>query len=256
MSKIIEKDLDKGQHFLIDSDVIKKQISVADISKKDRIIEIGAGGGNLTSELIKKAGKVLAFEIDKKYKKKLNHLEKNNKNLQIIYGNAIDYSWKGYTKIVSNIPYFMSEQIINKAIEDEIPELTLIVGEKFKDKLLNKKPSKIGIISNIFYFIDAIMKVDKKCFSPPPKVNSWLIRMNKKKEISNTESLLASILRKKGKLKNAIIYSLVEKGKTKREAKDLIKKINLNQPSLEKPMSRTTWRLLVRLINELENLNL
>lgn len=163
----IKQDLDKGQHFLVDLTVVKKGVSIANISKKDKIIEIGAGNGNLTDELVKKAENVVAFEIDKRYAEKLNILEKNNKNLKVIYDNAFNYSWKDYTKIVSNIPYFISEQIINKAIKDKIPGMTLIVGEKFKEKLA-KSQSKIGIISNLFYNIEFIMKVDKKCFSPPP----------------------------------------------------------------------------------------
>jgi 16S rRNA A1518/A1519 N6-dimethyltransferase RsmA/KsgA/DIM1 with predicted DNA glycosylase/AP lyase activity len=133
--------------------------------------------------------------------------------------------------------------------------MTLIVGERFKEKLASKQ-SKIGIISNLFYDIKFIAKVDKKCFSPPPRVNSWLIKMNRKKEFSNIESLLISILKRKGKLKNAILYSFVERGKTKREARKIIENMNLNILSLEKPMSRITGRLLIRLIKELKKLKL
>ena len=253
LSRTIKRDFDKGQHFLVDLNIIKKEVDVAKISKKDKIIEIGAGEGNLTAELVKEAGEVLAFEIDKRYASKLNFLEKNNKNLKIIYDDALDHSWKGYTKIVSNIPYFISEQIINKAIEEGILEMTLIVGKRFKEKLASKQ-SKIGIISNLFYNIEFITKVDKKCFSPPPRVNSWLIKMSRKKEFSDTESLLISILKRKGKLKNAILYSFVERGKTKRESKKIIENMNLNSQSLEKPMSRLTGKLLIRLIKELKKI--
>ena len=124
--KNLEQNLDKGQHFLRDLTIIKKEVSTANISKKDKIIEIGAGEGILTAELIKKAGEVLAFEIDKRYASKLNFLEKSNKNLKIIYDNALDYSWRGYTKIVSNIPYFLSEQIIDKAIEEGIDRKSVV----------------------------------------------------------------------------------------------------------------------------------
>jgi len=249
----LEQNLDKGQHFLRDLTIIKKE-AIANISKKDKIIEIGAGEGILTAELIKKAEEVLAFEIDKRYASKLNFLEKSNKNLKIIYDNALDYSWRGYTKIVSNIPFFLSEQIIDKAIEEGILEMTLIVGERFKEKLANKQ-TKIGIISNLFYNIEFITEIDKKYFSPPPRVNSWLIKMNRKKEFSSIELLLISILKRKGKLKNAILYSFVEKGKTKREARKILESMDLNSQSLEKPMSKITGKLLTRLIKELEKLS-
>ena len=251
---LITKDLDKGQHFLVDNEIIKKEVAFANISKKDRIIEIGAGGGNLTAELVKKADEVLAFEIDKRYAKKLESLKKKNKNLKIIYDDAFNYSWKNYTKIVSNIPYFISEQLINKAIKDETPEMTLIVGEKFKEKLSISQKSKIGIISNLFYDIEFALKVNKKCFSPQPRVNSWLIKLKKKEKFSDMESILISILRRSGKLKNAIIYSLVKKGWTKKESKRIIKDMNIQEQVLEKPISRITGKFLIRLAENLEKI--
>ncbi len=249
----IKRDLNKGQHFLINRNIIKKKIKVAKISKKDRIIEIGAGEGILTKELVKKAGEVLAFEIDKKYLKKLNLLEKNHKNLKVICDNALDYSWKGFTKIVSNTPYFLSGPLIIKSIKEDIPEIILIVGERFKN-LLETKQTKIGIIANLFYNIHFITKVDKNSFSPRPRVDSWLIKLRKKEKFSYVESLLISIFNKNGKLKNAIIYSLVGMGETKRNSREIIKKMDLSESSLEKSVSRISGRLLIRLIKELEKL--
>ncbi len=253
LSNNIEKDLDKGQHFLIDSEIIEKEVALAKISKKDKIIEIGAGEGNLTTKLAQKAGKVLAFEIDKRYAEKLGDLKEKQNNLEIIYDNAFNYSWKGYAKIVSNIPYFISEQLIKKSIADEIPEIVLIVGENFK-KILEENKSKMGIISNLFYNINFTLEVDKKCFSPPPKNNSWLIRLESKKKLSFEESLLASILKKNGKIKNALLYSLVERGKTKRESRKIIEDMGFSKQVLEKPISRITGRFLIRLAKNLEKL--
>ncbi len=248
-----KKNLDKGQHFLIDQAIIKKGIDIANISKKDKILEIGAGDGNLTKELVKKAGEVLAFEIDKQYTKKLDILKKKNKNLRIVYDDVLNYSWKNYTKIISNIPHFISEQVIKKSIKEEIPEMVLFVGEKFK-KILQKKQSKMGIIANLFYRIKFIIKVNKKCFSPPSRVDSWLIKFEKRKKFSDKELILVSILNRKGKLKNAILYSLVKGGKTKRESEEIIKKMDIYENSLEKPVSKITGKLLIRLINELGKL--
>ena len=250
----IEKDLEKGQHFLEDKEIIKKEIALANLSKKDKVIEIGAGEGNLTEELIKKAGKVLAFEIDEKYSKKLEKLKENHDNLEIVYDNALNYSWRNYSKIISNIPYFISEQLIKKSIEDEILEIVVIVGERFKE-ILEKKESKMGVISNLFYEIDFIQKIDKSCFLPPPRTNSWLIKLRRKEKLSSKETFLASILGKKGKIKNALLYSLVERGKTKREARKKIENMNLSKQVLEKPVSRITGRFLIRLAENLEKLD-
>jgi 16S rRNA (adenine1518-N6/adenine1519-N6)-dimethyltransferase len=106
----IKRNLNIGQHFLINKKIIKKEIEESNISKRDSVIEIGAGEGILTEEIAKRAKEIIVFEVDKRYSKKLDLLVKKYKNLKIIYDDAFNYSWKGCNKIVSNIPYFISEK--------------------------------------------------------------------------------------------------------------------------------------------------
>ncbi|GIW62289.1 MAG: hypothetical protein KatS3mg090_0115 [Patescibacteria group bacterium] len=73
----IEPDPLKDQFFLADYRVIKKMVSFADLNKNDVVLEIGAGIGNLTSELTKRSGKVIAFEIDERFKPFLAKLPQN-----------------------------------------------------------------------------------------------------------------------------------------------------------------------------------
>ena len=239
---------EKDQHLLKNKEIIKKELEEADIKKEDRIIEIGAGTGNLTYELEKKGCKVLAFEIDEKFLKFLEKLK--SKNLEIIYGNALNYDWRGYNKIVANIPYSASEAILQKAIRSDIKEIIMIVSEGFKEKLLSEE--KIGLIGNIFYNIKPICKVYRENFFPIPRIDSWMIKLEKKEN----NSMLKKILLKKGKIKNAILFSLVEEGKTKKQAREIIKKLNIDKQVLEKPVGRITAKFLVRLKNELSINNL
>jgi|SRR3989338_4445783 len=246
----LKKDPDKGQHFLISPDIL---IAHSNMSKNDRIIEIGAGEGILTSELAKRAGNLTAFEIDKRYSSSLCLLESRHKNLKIIYDNALKHSWLGYNKIISNIPFFISEQIILKAIDEEIDEMLLIMGDKFRRKLENKE-SKIGIVANRFYNIEFMAKIDKKYFSPPPRGCPWLVRFAKKPSISERGMLLKRILRGRGKLKNSISHSLVLSGKTKRESREILASLNIFRRNLEKPVQKTTAKMLIKLISDLEKI--
>lgn len=246
-------DLEKGQHLLADKKTLMKEIQISDIAKEDKVLEIGAGTGILTRELVKKSKKVLAFEIDDKFKQDLSELEKEYPNLKVIYDNALKYDWTGYSKIVSNIPYSLSEQLINKALREEIPHIILIIGENFKN-ILEGKETKAGIIANLFYNIEFIMKVNKKNFFPPPRIDSWLIKLDKKKIFSEAESIIISILKRKGKLKNAILYSLIERGKTKRESKKIIEDMKIYKQILEKPTNRITANLLIRLLEEFQKM--
>jgi 16S rRNA (adenine1518-N6/adenine1519-N6)-dimethyltransferase len=251
----MKQNSELGQHFLINQEVLKKEIESANICREDNVIEIGAGTGNLTKELTRISYNVLAFEIDKKFRTELDKLESSHKNLKIVYGNALKYDWKGYTKIVSNIPYNISEQLILKSIEPQnsnIKELILIVGENFKE-ILEKKETKIGILADLYFDFQPIMKVNKKDFEPQPKINSWLIRLTRKNPHNSTssEDLVKNIISKSGKIKNAIIYSLVEQGKTKNQAREIIEKMNLNQGVLEKNMASITGDFIKKLLEEL-----
>ena len=85
-------------------------IDSADLDKNDVVLEIGAGTGNLTKKIAKRAGRVIAFEIDKKFKPFLSRLPKNSK---VHYENAWKYvqlhgkfkKKKEYNKVVANLPY-------------------------------------------------------------------------------------------------------------------------------------------------------
>lgn len=241
-------DFDKGQHILIDRHVLEKEIEAAGLNKKDKVIEIGAGTGNLTEELCKKAGKVLAFEIDEKFRDKLIELGEKHENLIVIFDNALNYKWKDYNKTVSNIPYYLSEEIVSKAIAENIKELVLIIGDNFRELLFSD--SKIGLIARKFYSIEEIMKVSKESFKPIPRVDSALIRMKKKGRINRLDKTILDIVFAKGKLKNALVRALLKLGKTKRQSKDIVNKINLDDIVLEKPAKMITDKLLLRIESE------
>ncbi|MFA5485246.1 MAG: rRNA adenine N-6-methyltransferase family protein [Candidatus Pacearchaeota archaeon] len=241
MNQFIFQRKDLGQHFLMNQSLIKEEVKLAKISSKDNILEIGAGSGNLTKELIKTNAKIYSFEIDERYSSELKELK--NENLTIIYDNTLNYSWRKYNKIVSNIPYEISEPLINKAIKEGINFLVLIIGENFKE-ILEKNNSKIGFISNLFYNISFIKKINKKEFMPIPRVDSWLIKLEKKEEITKLDKILQRIILYEGKIKNALIYSLVKEGYTKKQTKEILKKMKLNRNILEKSTKKFTIKLL------------
>lgn len=241
-------DFDKGQHMLIDREVLEKEIEAADLSEEDSVIEIGAGTGVLTEELVKRAGKVLAFEIDERFREQLDKLE--SKNLKLVFEDALKNNWEGYNKIVSNIPYFLSEQIIMKAIESDTKTLVLIVGEEFKNKVA-AGDEKTGVIINLFFKMKPLGIVKGESFLPKTKVNSWIIRLTRKSEEKN--KVLRRIVMKKAKIKNAIIFSLVEFGKTKNEAREILKTLEISPQVLNKPIQKSTGKFLLFLKKKLED---
>ncbi len=236
-------DPEKGQHFLKNAKILKKEISVARLKKTDNVIEIGAGDGRLSVLISEKVNSLTSYENDIRFSKELENLKL--KNTKFIFENALKDSWKGKNKIVSNIPYSLSEPIIMKAIEEKIKELTLIVGENFS-RILKEKTTKIGVITNLYFKIEYIEKVLKTEFEPAPRVDSYMIRLIRKKP-SELELVLQAILEKDSKTKNAIIKTFQTYGKTKNQARDWMEKNGLNPRTLEK----STKTLSVQFIDKL-----
>lgn len=238
---------EKDQHLLKDSAAI---ISAAELRKKDRVIEIGAGTGIITQELAKKACKVLAFEIDAQFKENLKLLEKKYPNLNIVYGSALDYGWRGYNKIVSNIPFSLLEPTILKAISEETNMLVLIVSESFRKNLLSD--SKIGLVARLFFSIAPMTQLKKEDFFPEPKTECWIIKLKRKKTKSRIDLILREIVLSERKIKNAIIYALAKTGKTKNQAREMLKQMGIDERALGKPAKKATAKFLLILRENLK----
>jgi len=185
--KIIPDPL-KDQFFLTDESVLKKIIDFADLNKNDVVLEIGAGTGNLTFELAKKAGHVIAFEIDERFKPFLSRIPNN---IDMRFENAWDYvqvhgKWrkkKEYNKIISNLPYSFIEPFLHNLTFTEYDKSLLLVPTKTV-KMINEN----GIFAS-FFKAKILLEVPKERFFPIPKTNSVLLDLIKLPYPSETQDL-------------------------------------------------------------------
>jgi len=225
------------QHFMIDRNLIKRIISYADLHEKDVVLEIGPGKGFLTKELLKEC-KVLAVEKDESFQKDLGKLAKVNKNLNIFFDNILKIIKRiKFNKIISNIPYNISEPLFKKLFKIQ-PELVIItVSSSFAKKLTDKK-SKIGLQTALFFDIEIKDEVPRKSFLPRPKTDSNIIKITPREEESFSVGdivLRFFTLQDDKKTKNSLRESLV-KGLTltKRKSKEIISNLKLSKEVLEK----------------------
>lgn len=175
--KIIPDPL-KDQFFLTDQETINKTVDLADLVKTDVVLEVGAGTGSLTKELAKKAGRVIAFEIDERFKPLLDRLPKN---VDVHFGSAWDYvqmhgKWrkkKIYNKVVSNLPYSFIEPFLHNLTFIDYDKVILLVPTKIVNSIV-----KGGVFSS-FFSPKIFLKVSKDKFYPIPKTESVLIDLVK-----------------------------------------------------------------------------
>jgi len=167
----------KDQFFLQDEATIIRMVDLAELNKNDTVLEIGAGTGNLTSELAKHAGKVISFEIDPRFGPLLAKLPRN---VEVHLEDAWDFAQlhgkfrkkKIYNKIVSNLPYSFCERLMHNLTFLDFDKVILLVPLKFLNTLSTNPIFK----SFLTYQLE--FKVDKSNFYPQPKTNSAVISLS------------------------------------------------------------------------------
>ena len=233
-----------GQNFLIDDEAVSGIVEAAKVSKEDLIIEIGPGLGTLTKELLEKAGKVVWIELDKRMIEILNDIFSMYNNFEIINDDVLKVDLREliqkenmpHTKIVANLPYYITTPIIMKLLEDrlDIERITVMIQKEVADRLVTEPG--IGDTGAITYAIHyftkprKVLDVPNTSFIPAPKVNSTVITLEVLKEPSvetiDEEKLFEVIkiafLQKRKTLLNALSNS------GKFGTKDNIAKILLN----------------------------
>ena len=186
-----------GQNFLIDSHVIEKIVSGAEITEDDCVLEIGPGIGTLTQYLAAKARHVIVVEIDKALIPVLRDTLKEWDNVEIINDDILKVDIKKLAEeknggrpvtVVANLPYYITTPIIMKLLENDIPvsSLTVMIQKEVAERMRALPGSKdYGALTlSVNYYADTsiVANVPCNCFIPRPKVDSTVIRLDKLEE--------------------------------------------------------------------------
>lgn len=178
-----------SQNFLIDDNVKKNMLKHIDISKKDIILEIGAGEGSISKDIYKLAKTAFFVEIDKDL---INNLKANidlSKSVKVYNDDILKFNLKDLTKkhkyirIIGNIPYKITSKILNfiESFSENIKDVYLIIQKDMAEKISNdKNNSGIALILNYKFKIKKVFDIKPHSFKPVPKVLSSLIKLEPK----------------------------------------------------------------------------
>ncbi len=176
-----------GQNFLKSEVALRQIIEAGEIEKDDVILEIGPGRGALTEKLLETGCKVLAIEKDRELHELLKikfEKEISSGQLNLIYGDILDFNGKSENvlrsyKIIANIPYNITGAILKKFLtaENQPEKMILMVQHEVAQRILARdgKESILSISVKAYGEPKMVAKVDKRYFSPAPKVNSAII---------------------------------------------------------------------------------
>ncbi len=236
-----------GQNFLVDDDTVSGIIEVANISKEDLVIEIGPGLGTITKELLERAGKVICIELDERMITILNDRFSLYNNFELINEDVLKVNLQELinkesfktTKIVANLPYYITTPIIMKLLEErlDIEAITVMIQKEVAERLV-AEPGK-GESGAITYAINyytkpkIVLQVPNTAFIPEPKVNSTVIQLDVQKEptvkVLNEEKLfelIIAFMQKRKTLVNALTNS--NKYGSKETVEKVIEKMGLD----------------------------
>ena len=207
-----------GQHFLNSQSIAESIVSEAKITKNDVVYEVGTGLGVLTPLLCKKAKSVISVDADQSLIKKARTRFSDIDNLVLKSGDGFQKK-DTFSIFVSNLPYSKSKDAIEWLAQRTFSHGVIMVQKEFAEKLVAKSKSRkaISIIATQAFDIEKISDVRKNNFSPPPKVDSVILKIKKKtdmdKKLISTINKIFSYRRKtvKNILKQFGLESEIEK---------------------------------------------
>lgn len=120
----MQKRIYYSQNFIKNKNLIQSLVIKSSITSNDLILDIGAGLGSITKELLNMRSRVIAIEIDEILIEKLRERFLLNKNLEIVKGDFLKYSLpRKLYKVFSNIPFNITSQVIRKLVFSPNPPL-------------------------------------------------------------------------------------------------------------------------------------
>lgn len=180
-----------GQNFLIDPNIVRKIVTLAELKSSDTVLEIGPGRGVLTDALAASAGRVIAVEIDPALHRLLQERQAQWPNVELVCEDALRYPLEGLpagTIVVANLPYYISTPLLFRLLEQRarFPRLVLMLQDEVADRLVAEPGiSDYGVLSVMAQYAAEIVKsfkVSANCFRPRPDVGSAVVLLRTKAE--------------------------------------------------------------------------
>lgn len=170
-----------GQHWLRDRDVLAHIADLAELTDADTVLEIGPGLGTLTSELLRRANKVLAVEFDADLARKLPG-QFPGKNLEVVNQDILSFDVSRLPasyKVAANVPYYITSKIVQLLMTaTNKPSIAVLLVQKEVAERLAAQPGDMSILAvSAQLYADVYLGdvVPARLFTPPPKVDSQVV---------------------------------------------------------------------------------
>lgn len=214
-----------GQNFLVDDSVPRDIVLGAEVDENDLVIEIGPGVGTLTAQLLNKAKKVVAIELDNDLIPILTEEIGDNPKFTLIHNDALKVDFNEIigeeksVKLVANLPYYVTTPIIVKLLKEnyKFKSLTIMIQKEVAERINadpgNKDYGALSLLVQYYCDTRIVRKVSPQSFIPRPKVDSIVIRLDRldapKVSVEN-EKLFFEIIRSSFNMRRKTLWNGVK----------------------------------------------
>ena len=196
-----------GQNFLVNKSIVDKIVKLADANSNDVILEVGPGAGTLTQALLETSAKVVAIEKDKRLKNLLlKNLEAYSENFRLVEGDALNWKkllWSNENlpnfcpnKLVANLPYNIAATLVLDVFQqmESLESATVMVQKEVADRMRadvgTKNYGSYTVKLRLFAEYTDSFFVSRNNFLPAPRVDSAVIRLDRKRDSELTQQIL------------------------------------------------------------------
>ena len=183
-----------GQNFMIDGNLVRLVADAGLLTKDDTAIEVGPGTGTLTEELLARAGRVVAVEIDRDLAGFLREKFVDEPRFTLIEGDALagkhalnptllEAITKNRCKLVANLPYNIASPLAIEMLIAGIATLAFTVQKEVADRLRAKAGDDaygpLSVMAQLLSRVEVLRTLPPQAFWPAPKIDSALVRMTR-----------------------------------------------------------------------------
>jgi 16S rRNA (adenine1518-N6/adenine1519-N6)-dimethyltransferase len=169
----------KGQNFLTDDEVARREVDALDIVPGGSVLEVGPGLGVLTHFLVERSERVFLIELDQRMASFI--ASRYEGRMELIQGDALKVDWPRFDKFISNVPYNISSPLIFKLLEHDFQSAVIMVQKEFADRMVAEPDSDdySRLTVNVYYraACERLEHVPRNRFWPEPEVDSSVIRL-------------------------------------------------------------------------------
>lgn len=213
-----------GQHFLVDANLVRKIVKTAEIGPRHRVLEVGAGVGNLTAALADTGARVVCYEIDRRLGPVLSEtLASHAERVEIHMEDALAVRWSEALEgedwvMVSNLPYGVGTPLLMEMVQNvsSIARFVVMLQREVARRLLASPSGRDyglpSVIAGLHTSVRRAFDVPPQVFHPRPEVFSSVVvmdRMSPHPDTARAIALAASAFGKRRKMLRRSLESVV-----------------------------------------------